>query len=121
MGFFSSVFGGGGSSTASQTSTTTVKVTPITNVDFDLEGVESALNSSNIISANSNTIISKQNSINNALVNAGLQLEAEKAGLDLKLKDAELLNDEKKHEQLVLLIVLVSGYYLIKKMKKGAK
>lgn len=99
--------GGGGKSSSKSYTYNTVRVDPVTNVNFDLESLTKAIKDS----TNKNLEVSK------------LQMALQKAGLDLeKQKQAqEWLKDEKTRNQLTILALLIGGSYLYKNMRKGNK
>lgn len=99
--------GGGGSSSKSVTYSTTT-IAPVTNLNFDEEVIANAILEST----------DKQLEAQEALLSmqlANLELEAQ----EQKVKETNLLLDMKKHNQMVLLGVLIGGAYLYKNLKKG--
>ncbi len=103
--------GGGGKSSSKSYTYNTVKVSPTTkiqnDVNIDLESLTKAIKDG----TNKNLEVSK------------LQMALQKAGLDLeKQKQAqEWLKDEKTRNQLTILALLIGGSYLYKNMRKGNK
>jgi len=103
--------GGGGSKSKSVTYSTTT-IAPVTNLNFDEEVIADAILEST----------DKQIEAEKALASiqkAALDLKAAELAIEEDNKNKNLLLDMKKHEQMVLLGVLIGGAYLYKNLKKG--
>lgn len=113
---------GGGKSSSKSYTYNTIKFDPTINsnteVNVDLEELTKAINNSS-----KNQIAGLNKQLNQQLQVSKLEMALQKAGLDLeKQKQAqEWLKDQKTRNQLTILVLLIGGSYIYKKMGKGKK
>ncbi len=94
----------------------TIDVKPTTNVDVDVDvDIEAIANAIKNSSDKQLTI----EQIKIALAKAGLEFELQKHKLENQKANIEFLQDEKTRNQLTILALIIGGFYIYKKMKKG--